>query len=191
MNEELPSENRPLVETGVAGLDEILLGGLTADRLYLVEGNPGAGKTTLALRYLITGVQNGERCLCVTLSETKQELLAVARSHGWSLEGIEVVELVASEAELELDNQYTMFKPYEMELGATTKAILAEIERVRPSRVVIDSLSEMRLLAQGSLRYRRQVLALKQYFTGRRCTVLSPGRLHLRGCRSGSAHTKL
>ncbi|MGD0044398.1 MAG: ATPase domain-containing protein, partial [Isosphaeraceae bacterium] len=160
------------VATGIVGLDDILGGGLAANRLYLVEGDPGSGKTTLALQYLLTGVAKGEKTLCVTLSETREELESVAASHGWSLAGIEIMELVPSEVDLEPDNQYTMFKPADLELGATTKLILSEIDRVKPARMVIDSLSEMRLLAQNALRYRRQVLAFKQFFTGRRCTVL-------------------
>lgn len=161
----------PLSATGIAGLDDILGGGLTPHRLYLLEGNPGSGKTTLALQYLLEGVRRNEPGLYVTLSETKAELAAVAASHGWTLDGIDVVELVASEAELEGDNQSTMFQPSDFELGETTTAILREVERVKPRRVVIDSLSELRLLAQSSLRYRRQILALKQFFTGRACTV--------------------
>ena len=123
-------------------------------------------------QYLLSGVAKGEKTLCVTLSETREELEAVAASHGWSLAGIEIIELVPSEVDLEPDNQYTMFKPADLELGATTKLILSEIDRDKPARMVIDSLSEMRLLAQNALRYRRQVLAFKQFFTGRRCTVL-------------------
>jgi circadian clock protein KaiC len=161
-----------LVATGITGLDDILNGGITADRVYLVEGNPGAGKTTLALQYLLEGLRLGEASLYVTLSETKAELASVASSHGWSLDGIGLLELVAPEDELEPDNQYSMFQPSEVELGETTKAILSQIERTRPHRVVIDSLSEMRLLAQNPLRYRRQILALKQFFIGRGCTVL-------------------
>ena len=160
-----------LVATGVEGLDDVLGGGFTPNRLYLIEGNPGSGKTTLALDCLLEGVRLGEKVLYVTLSETKVELAAVARSHGWALDGIEILELVAPESELEPDNQNSMFPPSEVELGATTKAILSEVERIKPKRVVIDSLSEVRLLAQSSLRYRRQVLALKQYFIGRECTV--------------------
>jgi len=160
------------VATGIVELDDILGGGLAANRLYFVEGDPGSGKTTLALQYLLTGVAKGEKTLCVTLSETREELESVATSHGWSLAGIEIIELVPSEVDLEPDNQYTMFKPADLELGATTKLILSEIDRVKPARMVIDSLSEMRLLAQNALRYRRQVLAFKQFFTGRRCTVL-------------------
>src|SRR5947209_6656949 len=160
-----------LVATGVSGLDDILAGGITPDRVYLVEGNPGSGKTTLALQYLLEGVRLGEGGLYVTLSETKIELVAIARSHGWSLDGINLLELVAPEAELEPDNQYSMFQPSEVELGETTRTMLAEVERTKPRRVVIDSLSEMRLLAQSPLRYRRQILALKQFFIGRECTV--------------------
>src|SRR6185295_1484784 len=108
----------------------------------------------------------------VTLSETKRELLAVARSHGWSLDGIHIHEMQISEAGLSPDAQLTMFHPSELELGETTKAVLAEVERIKPKRIVFDSLSEMRLLAQNALRYRRQILALKQFFVGRRCTVV-------------------
>jgi circadian clock protein KaiC len=161
----------PLVATGVHGLDDVLGGGFTPNRLYLVEGSPGSGKTTLALNCLLEGRRLGEKVLYVTLSETKAELAAVATSHGWSLGGVEVLELVAPESELEPDNQNAMFQPSEIELGVTTKAILAGVEHAKPRRIVIDSLSEMRLLAQNPLRYRRQVLALKQYFIGRECTV--------------------
>lgn len=160
-----------LVSTGISGLNDVLGGGFTPNCLYLVEGNPGSGKTTLALQCLREGVRLGERALYITLSETKAEFAAVARSHGWTLDGVDVLELVAPESELEPDNQNAMFQPSEVELGVTTQAILAEVERIKPRRVVIDSLSEMRLLAQSPLRYRRQVLALKQYFVGRECTV--------------------
>ena len=159
------------VATGILGLDDVLGGGFTPNRLYLVEGNPGSGKTTLALQCLLEGARLGEKGLYVTLSETKAELASVAKSHGWSLDGVSILELVAPESELEPDNQHAMFQPSEVELGVTTKAILAEVERAAPRRIVIDSLSEMRLLAQSALRYRRQVLALKQYFIGRECTV--------------------
>ncbi len=166
-----PKVNGRLVATGIAGLDDVLGGGLTAERVYLVEGDPGSGKTTLALQYLLEGERLGESGLYVTLSETRVELTDVARSHGWSLDGLILLELVAPEDELEPDNQYSMFQSSELELGVTTKAILAEVDRKKPLRVVIDSLSEMRLLAQNSLRYRRQILALKQFFIGRSCTV--------------------
>lgn len=161
-----------LVETGIQGLDDILGGGLTASRLYLIEGDPGTGKTTLGLKFLLEGVKHGERGVYVTLSETKDELEAVAESHGWSLDGITVTELAPTEDSLAAESENTMFHPSELELGATTKVVLQDVERVKPQRVVFDSLSEMRLLAQNSLRYRRQILALKQFFVGRKCTVL-------------------
>lgn len=170
---QLEEEAAPvLVATGIGGLDTILKGGLTPDRVYLVEGDPGSGKTTLALRFLLEGVRHGEPVLYVTLSETRLELEGVARSHGLSLEGIEVLELIASEDSLTPDAQLTMFHPSEVELSETTRAVLATVERMKPVRVVFDSLSEMRLLAQNPLRYRRQILALKQFFIGRHCTVL-------------------
>ena len=158
--------------TGVPGLDEVMHGGFIAGRFYLIDGNPGSGKTTLALQYLIEGRRVGERGLYVTLSETKDELLAGAHSHGWSLDGIEIVELVAEEQQLLAEEQLTMYHPSEIELTETTQKVLAMVERIRPQRMVFDSLSELRLLAQSSLRYRRQILALKQFFLGRRCTVL-------------------
>jgi circadian clock protein KaiC len=160
-----------LVETGVSGLDEVLNGGLPPDRLYLIDGDPGAGKTTLGLQFLLAGIKNNEKVLYVTLSETKKEVEAVARSHGWDISKIDIFEL-RSAAELEADNQNTFFHPSEIELGETTKAILDVIKKIEPTRVVFDSLSELRLLARESLRYRRQILALKQYFSGRNTTVL-------------------
>jgi circadian clock protein KaiC len=159
-------------KTGIAGLDHIIGSGLIAGRLYLVDGNPGAGKTTLALQFLLEGVRSGERCLYVTLSETREELASGALSHGWSLDGIEVLELIADADELSAEGDLTMLNPSELELTETTQRVLAAIERVKPSRMVFDSLSDMRLLAQSSLRYRRQILALKQFFVGRECTVL-------------------
>jgi circadian clock protein KaiC len=160
------------VATGVAGLDDVLGGGFTPNRLYLIEGDPGSGKTTLALRYLLEGARHGEKGLYVTLSETREELEGVALSHGWSLNSFTVCELIPSEENLRPDTQPRMFHPSEVELGETTTAVLAEVEKTKPSRVVFDSLSEMRLLAQNPLRYRRQILALKQFFRGRNCTVL-------------------
>ena len=163
----------PLPEaTGIAGLDDVLSGGLTPARLYLIEGVPGSGKTTLALRYLIEGATRGEASLYVTLSETEEELRAAADSHGWSLDGITIRQLAPSPDSLRPESQYTLFHPSEVELGETTQGILAEVDRIRPSRVVIDSMSELRLLAGTALRYRRQVLALKQFFAGRRSTVV-------------------
>lgn len=165
-----PQENG-LASTGVRGLDDVLGGGLTPNRVYLIEGSPGSGKTTLSLQFLLEGMRLGQKGIYVTLSETKAELVAVAKSHGWSLEGITLLELVTPEAELEAENQYLMFQPSDVELNVTTRAILSEVEKTKPSRVVIDSLSEMRLLAQNPLRYRRHILALKQFFIGRECTV--------------------
>ncbi len=158
--------------TGVAGLDDILGGGFPCNRLYLIEGKPGTGKTTLALNYLLTGVKAGERVLYITLSETREELDEVAFSHGWSLDGIEILELSAIEAQLSATAQNTLFHSSEVELTQTTQLFLDAIERVKPSRVVFDSLSEFRLLAQSSLRYRRQILALKQHLIGSNCTTL-------------------
>jgi circadian clock protein KaiC len=160
-----------VLHSGIRGLDEILGGGLTRNRLHLIEGDPGSGKTTLSLQILFDGVRRGERCMFVTLSETADELRAGARSHGWSLEGIDVIEVLESDEQLKPDGRYTMYRPSEVELGETTKAVLAEVQRIKPSRLVIDSLSEFRLLAENSLRYRRQVLALKQHFARQGCTV--------------------
>lgn len=159
-------------KTGIAGLDHILMGGLVTNRLFLIEGDPGAGKTTLGLQFLLAGREAGEKCLYITLSETKDELAAGAASHGWNLDGIDVVELAAPDSELSSDGQLTMYPSSEVELSETTSAVLAAVQRADPRRVVFDSLSEFRLLAQSPLRYRRQILALKQFFIGRKCTVL-------------------
>jgi len=168
----IPAATPPMSTTGSQGLDHILNGGFSPNRLYLIEGDPGAGKTTLALRYLLQGAQQGEKGLYMTLSETREEINDVAASHGWLLDSIAIHELVASEEALTPDSQYTMYHPAETELAETTKSMIEEVDRVKPKRVVIDSLSELRLLAQNPLRYRRQILALKQFFTGRQCTVL-------------------
>jgi circadian clock protein KaiC len=161
-----------LFATGVAGLDDILGGGLARNHLYLIEGDPGTGKTTIAMQFLREGISHGQKGLYVTLSESKTELLEIAASHGLSLDGIEVFELGPDEAHLKPEAQYTVFNPSEIELADTTNAVLAEVDRLLPERVVFDSLSELRLLARDSLRYRRQILGLKQYFSGRNCTVL-------------------
>jgi circadian clock protein KaiC len=158
--------------TGVAGLDDILNGGFLENRLYLVEGMPGSGKTTLAFQFLLEGVARGEPVLYVTLSETEDEISAVADSHGWDLKGVSIRELVPTAAALQPSEQYTVFHPSEIELSDTTKRILADVESIKPTRIVFDSLSELRLLAGNPLRYRRQILALKQYFAGKRCTVI-------------------
>lgn len=147
-------------------------GGLPGNRIYLLEGNPGTGKTTLALQFLLEGVRQGEPGLYVTLSETREELDEVAQSHGWSLDGINLFDLADPGEGAAADSQYTLFHPSEVELADTTKAVFDEVERVKPKRVVFDSLSEMRLLARDPLRYRRQILALKHFFIGRQCTVL-------------------
>jgi circadian clock protein KaiC len=158
--------------TGVSGLDDVLNGGLLSNRLYLIEGMPGSGKTTLAFQFLLDGVKRGEPVLYVTLSETAEEIKAVADSHGWSLNGISIRELVPSAETLSPSEQYTVFHPSEVELSDTTKRILTDVEHIKPTRIVFDSLSELRLLAGNPLRYRRQILALKQFFAGKRRTVL-------------------
>ena len=158
--------------TGIAGLDQILSGGFPIHRQFLVEGRPGTGKTTLALQFLLEGRKQGERGLYVTLSETKEELRQVAESHGWSLSGIDMYELESSEKRLKPEEDYTVFRPEDAELNDTVEDVYQQVDRLKPNRAVFDSLSEMRLLARDPLRYRRQILALKQFFTGRRCTVL-------------------
>lgn len=157
---------------GNHGLDRILHGGLPAHRLYLLEGAPGSGKTTLGLQFLRESVRRGEKALYITLSETREELAVVAASHGWSIDDFDVFELNAAEEVLSEGRQQSILYPWEMELSETIRLIEAEVERVQPRRVVFDSLSELRLLAQDSLRYRRQVLAMKQFFAGRKTTVL-------------------
>ncbi len=159
------------VSTGIKGLDHLLLGGLTPNRMYLIEGRPGTGKTTMAVQFLLEGKARGERCLYVALSETVGELGAVAVSHGWSLDGIELFQLPAAQSAAAQD-QYTLYHPAEVELSETIRALLDVVDRVQPSRIVLDSLSELKLLARDPLRYRRQVLALKSYFSGLDTTVL-------------------
>ncbi len=185
-----PSEKR--LSTGIPGLDDILCGGLDAERLYLVEGEPGTGKTTLALQFLLDGAARGEKGLYVTLSESERELRLVAKRHGWSLDGISIFELVPPEASLDPERELTLFHPAELELTETSKLIFDRVNEIQPQRVVFDSLSEMRLLAQNSLRYRRQILALKHFFAGRRCTVVllddfssQEGDLHLHSIAHG------
>lgn len=158
--------------TGIDGLDEVLGGGLDRGRTFLLEGSPGTGKTTVALQFLLTGAAAGERCLYVTLSETEDELRATASAHGWNLEGVEIFELIPPENLLDEDQQQSLLYSSDLELGETTKRIFEAFERVKPERVVLDSLSEIRLLAQSSLRYRRQILALKHYFARSDATVL-------------------
>jgi circadian clock protein KaiC len=171
MNATTSTRNGGRAPTGIPGLDAVLAGGLPRDRMYLFQGDPGVGKTTVGLQFLRSGAAAGETGLYITLSETRAELLAVAASHGWSLDGIIIHELVAA-PDLAVAEDNTLFQPSEVELGETTREILAEIERVAPSRLVIDSLAEIRLLSQNALRYRRQILALKQFFGGRNLTVM-------------------
>ena len=160
-----------LARTGVPGLDQVLHGGLPKNHLYLVDGSPGTGKTTLAIQFLLEGVREGEHGLYVTLSESEAELQEVARSHGWSLDGIDIFELGENRPE-DSEEGYTIFHPAEVELQQTIDAVLARVAEVNPMRVVFDSLSEMRLLAREPLRFRRQILAMKQFFSGRQSTVL-------------------
>lgn len=182
----------PLAPTGLPGLDHILRGGLPAHRLYLLRGAPGAGKTTLALQFLLAGVAAGESALYITLSETKEEIEAVAEAHGWNLAGLAIFELSALEEQLKEETQNTVFHPSEIELNQTTAALLAKIDEVKPRRIALDSLSELRLLADSALRYRRQMLALKQYFGGKKITVMmlddhagAEGDLHVQSIAHG------
>jgi circadian clock protein KaiC len=161
-----------LCHTGNVGLDNILGGGLPPHRLYLVEGDPGVGKTTLGLQFLLEGVRRKETVLYITLSETKDELEMVAKSHGWSLDGIHLFEFSALEQQMKMHEGSTFFHPSEVQLNETTQTFLKEVDRLNPSRVVFDSLSEMRLLSETPLRHRRQILSLKQYFAKRKSTVL-------------------
>ena len=173
MNDEPPiaAHGTEALTTGIVGLDKILYGGFPARRLHLIEGTPGAGKTTLALGFLLEGARCGESGLYVTLSETANELKAVARSHGWSLGGIDIFELVTEDG-FSSANEQTLLHPSEIELSETVRGVIAEVEKNNPVRVVLDSLSELRLLSQNPLRYRRQILALKHFFAKRHCTVL-------------------
>ncbi|HUR81815.1 MAG TPA: ATPase domain-containing protein [Thermoanaerobaculia bacterium] len=165
------SDSDDIAATGIEGLDYVLLGGFPRNHVYLLQGDPGVGKTTLGLQFLLEGARHGERGLYITLSETRSELEAVARSHHWDPSGIEVYEHLIGEHSLN-EEDTTVFYPAEVELGQTVKALLDSVERYKPSRVVLDSLSEIRLLAQSTLRYRKQILALKQFFATRNITVL-------------------
>lgn len=172
MSEQELHEEDQRVSTGIDGLDDVLNGGFPQGHFFLIEGEPGTGKTTLGLQYLMAGASKGEESLYVTLSESKREIAKVARSHRWSLKGVTIFEYTPTEDSLRPEDQYSAFHPSEVEFQDTTQNILREVERVQPTRVVLDSLSEIRLLARDSLRYRRQVLALKHFFTNRNCTVL-------------------
>ncbi|MCL6730588.1 ATPase domain-containing protein [Sphingomonas hankyongi] len=168
---ELLTEAGP-VSSGLPTLDYILRGGFAANRIHLVEGEPGAGKTTLGLQFLLEGKRKKERCLYITLTEGRDELINVAQTHGWDLNGIDIFELVPPELSLDPEREQSILYASDLELGETVKLVMAEVERVAPARIVFDSLSEIRLLAQGPLRFRRQVLALKHFFAARNCTVL-------------------
>ncbi|MFL6449342.1 MAG: ATPase domain-containing protein [Bryobacteraceae bacterium] len=172
--------------TGIAGINEILGGGLPARRLYVIEGLPGSGKTTFALQFLREGVRLGQRVLYVTLSETLEELSDVANSHGWTLDGIDLLELDSLSDRFEEQAAYTVFHPVDVELGDTVGRIRAEVERLNPDRVALDSVSELKILSQTSARYRREILGLKQFFAGRNCTVLV-----LDDCTTGEGEQQL
>src|ERR1700721_724878 len=155
------------IQTGIWGLDDILNGGLPQGHLYLVEGDPGTGKTTLALQFLLKGIEQGESVIYVTLSESKKELEEVARSHGWSTDSLRIYEMTPADDDLRPEAQYTVFHPSEVELADTIPAILEQVDATQPKRVVFDSLSELRMLARDPLKYRPQILALKRHFAGR------------------------
>jgi circadian clock protein KaiC len=160
------------IPTGIAGLDTILYGGFLRAGFYLLQGNPGSGKTTLSLQFLFACARRGERGLYISLTESRRDLLRTCDSHGWDIDAIEIADLTRSAVNLKSENQYSVFHPSEVELGQTTQAVFAEVERVKPQYVVFDGLSEMRLLAERPLRYRHQMLALKAYFEDRGITVL-------------------
>ncbi|MBK7864690.1 MAG: AAA family ATPase [Archangiaceae bacterium] len=162
----------PRLSTGIAGLDDVLAGGLPRERIYLVQGEPGSGKTTLGLQFLLEGAAQNEPGLYISLSESKDEITAVAASHGWSLDKVSLYELSAVEQQLQLGADNTVFHPAEVELRELLKTLLAVVDEVKPRRVVFDSLSEIRILSQNQAQYRRQILMLKQYFVGRNVTVL-------------------
>jgi circadian clock protein KaiC len=166
-----PMRSSPRMSTGIVGLDNVLGGGLTPNRVYLIEGSPGAGKTTLALQFLLKGVAVGETGLYITLSETREELLSVADAHGWDVEPLSIIELLSDEG-LDPEYEQSILHPAEVELGETVKNVIRQVDALKPVRIVLDSLSELRLLSQNPLRYRRQILALKRYFATRECTVM-------------------
>src|SRR5260370_33171701 len=163
---------------GIWGLDTLVSGGFSRGHVFLLEGAPGTGKTTVALQFLLEGAKAGEKCLYITLSETERELRDGAASHGWSLDnGIEVFELLPPESLLDSEQQQSLLYSSDLELGETTKQIFEAVDRARPRRVVLDSLSEIRLLAQSSLRYRRQIRAIKHYFANFNPTSILPADL--------------
>lgn len=160
------------ISSGLPTLDYILRGGFASNRIHLIEGEPGSGKTTLGLQFLLEGKRRNDRCLYITLSEGRSELIHVAGTHGWDLDGIEIFELVPPELSLDPEREQSILYASDLELGETVRLVMEEVERAAPARVVFDSLSEIRLLAQGPLRFRRQVLALKHFFATLNCTVL-------------------
>ena len=171
MASQLEQTTGSLADTGIPGLDNVLAGGFPRNRVYLVQGEPGTGKTTIGMQFLLAGAEAGERVLYITLSETAEELQEAARSHGWSLKDVRILELSAAES-ASADDENTLFYPAEVELPETIRLLMTEVERLAPSRVVVDSLTEFRLLSQTPVRYRRQIAALKDFFSGRKCTVL-------------------
>ena len=166
-----PPQQSPRARTGIEGLDNILGGGLPSNQLHLIEGTPGSGKTTLGMQFLLEGLASGEKVLYITLSESASELHVIAASHGWSLEGVHLFQLISDDG-LKPDAEQSILHPAEIELGETSRGLMRVIQEQKPTRVVFDSLSEMRMLAQNSLRYRRQILALKHFFATCKCTVL-------------------
>jgi circadian clock protein KaiC len=160
------------LRTGIDGLDDILHGGFPSGHLYLIEGDPGTGKTTLALQFLLEGIRRGERVLYITLSESAAELRQVGRAHGWSLESLEITEMIPPDDDLRPEAQYTVFHPSEVELADTIASILKKVDEIQPQRLVFDSLAELRMLARDPLKYRRQILALKRHLSGGNITVL-------------------
>lgn len=165
-----PTEKK--MHTGIPGLDLILTGGLPENRLYLMQGEPGTGKTTIAFQFLLEGIKNGEKCLYISFSESREELQSVASSHDWDISKLDMLELGSIEEQLKPEAQNTVFYPSEVEMNQTTSYLYSEVERIKPSRIVFDSVSELRMLAESSLRYRRQMLALKQFFSKQKVTVL-------------------
>jgi circadian clock protein KaiC len=165
-------QHENLCSVGIKGFDEILRGGLPVNRLYLLQGEPGTGKTTVSLQFLLEGIRKGEPGLYITFSETKDEIHAVARSHGWDISHVHLLELSAIEEQLKPEAVNTVFHPAQVEMNQTTQILFNEVERTKPLRVVFDSVSEMRMLAETPLRYRRQMLSLKQFFSGKNCTVV-------------------
>lgn len=168
----MKNEGNARLKTGIAGLDDILHGGLQSGHVYLVEGDPGTGKTTLGIQFLLAGVANGEATLYITLAESRQELQAVADSHGFDISKIEIFEVQPPELDAQGSTQYTVFHPSEVELVDVMQNILSKVEKMKAGRIVFDSMSEIRMLARDPLRYRRQILSLKQFFVGRGSTVL-------------------